>query len=187
MPAPPSFNPFYDRLSRDIRNDLSSALLTCLQKGSMQLAEETANRFLAEKPDDVYRSYIEDRLHRYRQAVSTISGAVDDPFQRSFVLWDLELFFEMHEVLEHDWHHAEGETKLLMQALIRAAGVYIKRNCGLEPQARKIAAKALPVLERNRTFLANYFPPKLLIDALEADAAVPPRLLAGQPPGNLSA
>ncbi len=122
------FNPFTDRLSRDIRNDLSSALLQCLQNGSTESAETVATRYLDQRLAEVYIRYINERLDRYRKAVAAISGKVDDPFLRSFLLWDLGLFFEMHEVLEHDWYHAEGDTKLLMQALIRAAGITSNAN-----------------------------------------------------------
>jgi uncharacterized protein len=172
------FNPFTDRLSRDIRNDLSSALLQCLQDGSTESAETVAVRYLDQRLAEVYIRYIVERLDRYRKAVTAISGKVDDPFLRSFLLWDLGLFFEMHEVLEHDWYHAEGDTKLLMQALIRAAGYYIKRECNLIPQANKIASKALPVLDRQREFLARYFKPERLIEPLSCGNPVPPQLLS---------
>lgn len=172
------FNPFTDRLSRDIRNNLSSALLTCLAEGTVQSAVTVADQFLATEPEPIYVDYITERLRRYRKAIDRISGKIADPFLRSFILWDLELFFEMHEVLEHDWYHAEGDTKLLMQALIRAAGVYIKLECQLIPQARKIAAKALPILEQQRDVLEGYFPPDLLIAALRSGTPISPKLLA---------
>ena len=178
MPDHQYFNPFTDRLSRDIRNDLSNALLRCLQNGSTELAEMVAIRYLDQCLAEVYIRYINERIDRYRKAVASISGKVDDPFLRSFLLWDLGLFFEMHEVLEHDWYHAEGDTKLLMQALIRAAGYYIKRECDLIPQANKIVAKALPVLDRQREVLARYFDPKRLIDPLRFGDSVPPQLLS---------
>lgn len=177
MPEKPRFNPFTDRLSRDIRNGLSSALAVSLREGSGEPVLAVAQQFLATEPADIYSTYINDRLARYRKAIAAISGKISDPFLRSFVLWDLELFFEMHEVLEHDWYHATGETKLLMQALIRAAGVYIKLECDLVPQARKIAAKALPVLQAQYDTLAAYFPPEKLIEALASHALTPPKLL----------
>ena len=173
------FNPFTDRLSRDIRNELSSALALSLKEGSEKPLMTVAQQFLATEPAEIYVAYINERLHRYRKAIESISGKIDDPFLRSFMLWDLELFFEMHEVLEHDWYHATGETKLLMQALIRAAGVYIKLECDLLPQASKIAAKALPVLEAQQDTLATYFPPERLIEALKSKSPIPPKLLTG--------
>ena len=65
-----------------------------------------------------------------------------------------------------------------MQALIRAAGYYIKRECDLIPQANKIVAKALPVLDRQREVLARYFDPERLIDPLRFGDSVPPLLLS---------
>jgi hypothetical protein len=171
------FNPFADRLSRDIRNALSSSLVECLQTGSISSAQVVADRFLAENHEEIYVSYINERLQQYTKAIETISGGSDDPFWRSLVLWDLKLFFEMHEVLEHAWYHATGDTKLIMQALIRAAGVYIKLECGLTPQARKIAQKSINVLEDHRKFLSNYFSPEILIEALKT-CSPPPKLLA---------
>lgn len=173
------FNPFTDRLSRDIRNGLSSSLAACLEHGSITPAQQVADCFLAANPGQVYVHYIEDRLQRYGQAVDTITLGADDPFWRGFVLWDLELFFEMHEVLEHAWYTADGDTKQIMQALIRAAGVYIKIECDLIPQSRKIAEKSLAVLERHRPFLSRYFPPDRLIEPLRSGKKAPPRLLTG--------
>ena len=93
------------------------------------------------------------------------------------ILWDLGLLFEVHEVLEHAWYTAEGRMKLTMQALIRAAGVYIKREYGYNEAAARIAAKAIPVLEKNRALLEKYFKPEKLIAALASPDASPPQLL----------
>ena len=66
------------------------------------------------------------------------------------------MHFEVHEVLEQAWLRAAGEEKALFQALVRAAGVVIKRECGSVAAAAKMAAKARPVLERHRARLAAY-------------------------------
>ncbi len=175
------FNPFTDRLSRDIRNALSSTLMRCLAAGTVDPAREVAQGFLANKPLPFYVRYIEDRLERYEQATGIIGSAASDPIRQALVLWDLELFFEMHHVLELTWYHAEGEEKQLLQALIRAAGMYIKLEYGFIAQARKIAAKALPVLERQRHVIAAYFPPDILIEALRSLQPTPPKLLDRDP------
>ncbi len=171
------FNPFTDRKSRDIRNSLSSSLVECLQSGSILPARNSAESLLTENMEEQYTTYIEERLRRYAEAVDTIRGGTNDPFWRSLVLWDLELFFEMHEVLEHAWYHAEGDTKKIMQALIRAAGVFVKLECGYLPQATKMAGKSLEVLEQQRDFIGKYFVPDLLIEALKALPTAPPKLL----------
>lgn len=170
------FNPFTDRLSRDIRNALSSALVECLETGSISAAEEVAARYLAEHPQPPYADYIRQRLKKYGQAAELIHGGPDDPIWRSTVLWNLGLFFEMHEVLENAWYSADGETKLIMQALIRAAGVYVKLGCGYQPQARKIADKALAVLSAHQGFLRPYFQPEPLLKALRELPPQPPQL-----------
>lgn len=177
MTEPTIFNPFIDRQSRDIRNGLSSSLVQCLLQGTVEPAQQTADIFLAGNVGKVYTTYIEQRLSQYEKAVKIITRGSEDPFWRSLVLWDLGLFFEMHEVLEHAWYHAEGDTKLIMQALIRAAGVYIKLECGYVPQARKMADKALGVLEEQKDFLSQYFSPDALIEPLKSGTTTPPKLL----------
>jgi hypothetical protein len=67
--------------------------------------------------------------------------------------------------------------KLTLQALVRAAGVYIKREYGYHDSAGRIAEKAVPVLAENRALLVHYFDPDKLIEALLTPDSVPPRLL----------
>jgi hypothetical protein len=101
----------------------------------------------------------------------------DDVLWQALVLWDQKLFFEVHEVLEHAWHQAAGDEKKILQAMIRAAGVYIKLEYGYAEAARKMAGRALPVLMQQRVFLTRYFDPTRLISALKDLNAEPPHLL----------
>ena len=94
------------------------------------------------------------------------------------MLWDQQLFFEVHEVLEHAWLTAAGAEKQILQAMIRAAGVYIKLEYGYPAAAGKMAGRALPVLQKNRDFLARYFEPELLMRPLAVLDPNPPRLLS---------
>jgi hypothetical protein len=66
--------------------------------------------------------------------------------------------------------------KAILQALIRAAGVYIKREYGFNESAARIAAKAIPVLEANGHILEQYFKVKNLIFALKNLDDLPPTL-----------
>ena len=84
------------------------------------------------------------------------------------MLWNLGLFFEVHEVLEHVWYSAEGNMKATLQALIRAAGVYIKREYGFNDSADRIAAKAIPVLEGKPRYSGSYFKAETLTSALKS-------------------
>jgi hypothetical protein len=174
-----AFDPFRDRLSRDIRNDLSAAFARSLAGGGPEGVEAACAGLLRRDLGTSYRKYVEDRRERFRQAVTAIRECPDDPIRHGLILWDLRLFFEMHEVLEHAWMHAEGGRKRLLQSLIRAAGVYEKLAYGYAAEARKMALKACAVLEKDRTALLTYCDPDPLIVALKALNPVPPVLAAG--------
>lgn len=171
------FDPFRDRLSRDIRNDLSESLLTCLQQQRLTPAREVASRYLAGNPAPCYAAYIHDRLDRYARFLARVATGPVDVVWQGLVLWDLGLFFEVHEILEQAWLHACDPEKAFLQALIRAAGVYIKREYGFFDGADKMAVKALPVLMANTPRLAVYTDPERLLAALRSPSEKPPLLL----------
>ena len=170
------FNPFEDRLSRDIRNNLSEGLAKAVETGNSDKLIQIVDYYRQQTLADCYRNYLEDRNTRYEQALKTIGGGITDPIHQGLVLWNLGLFFEVHEVLEHAWYSAEGNMKLTLQALIRAAGVYIKREYGFNDAAKRIAAKTIPVLEANQDILEGYFKTKQLTSALNNLEALPPKL-----------
>jgi uncharacterized protein len=171
------FDPFRDRLSRDIRNDLSESLLTCRHEQRLEPARKVADRFLVGNLGPEQIDYIAGRLERYEQFLDRIAGGPVDVVWQGLVLWDLGLHFEVHEILEHAWLRARGEEKAFLQALIRAAGVYIKGEYGFDEGAAKLAAKALPVLVANRERLAVYTDPDRLVTALRTPQGKPPLLL----------
>jgi hypothetical protein len=171
------FDPFRDRLSRDIRNDLSRCFGQSLADGSLSPVEELSASLLKRDLQRCYREYAESRLERYRRAFKRIQKSGQDPIMQGLILWDLRLFFEMHDVLEHAWHHSEGDLKVQLQSLIRAAGVYIKLEHGYHRQAAKLAEKACAVLEKRSDALRDYFAPEELIAALRSLNPVPPILL----------
>ena len=172
------FNPFEDRLSRDIRNDLSETVSQLLESGSTAGAEEVAAGYRQKNLTQHYLDYIDERLKRYNLALETLSedcGLLD----QAAVFWDLALFFEVHEILEPAWIKATGEQKRLLQALIRAAGVYINLELGYEQRARKISAKALPVIKELQQELGGSINGEALIAALENLPPKAPRLRLG--------
>jgi hypothetical protein len=172
------FNPFEDRLSRDIRNDLSASLPQVLESRCLDSARSVADAYLQNNPAKIYRDYIERRLTAYRQVLESLGPSRPPaPLTTAAVLWDLGLFFEVHEVLELHWLQATGDLKQLLQALIRAAGVYIYLEAGYPQRSAKIAAKAVPVLRRLRDLAAEQLQIEALIAALEEPLdTVPPRL-----------
>ena len=171
------FHPFTDRLSRDIRNDLSESLVAVLQKKTMEPAQQVADNYLGDNLAPCYSQYIESRLTRYKRCLEKISGGPKDPLWHGLVLWDERLFFEVHEILEHAWMHAEGQEKLFLQAMIRAAGVYIKLDAGYDAPAARIATKAVPIIAKNHHRLAQYTKPGKLLEALTSLTLPPPKLL----------
>ncbi len=170
------FNPFEDRLSRDIRNDLSGGLAEAVETGSTDKLTRIVTNYRQQYLAECYRAFLEDRYAQYTKALNVIHSGITNPIERGLVLWNLGLFFEVHEVLEHVWYSADGNMKAVLQALIRSAGVYIKREYGFNESADRIAAKAIPVLEANRNILDGYFKTEALISALRDPDALPPIL-----------
>ena len=169
------FNPFEDRLSRDIRNDLSETVIDLLEYRSLAGAEEVAFGFRQQSLAAHYLDYIDERLKRYGLALDILSEDCD-LLDQAAVFWDLGLFFEVHEILEPAWMDASGDQKRLLQALIRAAGVYINLELGYEQRARKIGSKALPVIRELKQELVGSIDGDALIAALESLSVEPPRL-----------
>ncbi len=172
------FNPFEDRLSRDIRNDLSAALPEVLNRRSTEPAVVAAAPYLTPEPAVHYRLYIDQRLAAYERAIA--ETPVPPPTEimiTAAMLWDLGLYFEVHEVLEPHWMRAVDERKRLLQALIRAAGVYVYREAGYPQRAAKIAAKAQPVLQHLRTMVPAAIDIDSLIRALGPPVTAPPILI----------
>lgn len=170
------FQPFTDRLSRDIRNDLSRALPVAIKAEALDPIVSVANHYLDSGPAEIYTEYINHRVSCYRRVLQTPGIKEHSPLFISLILWDERLFFEVHEILEHAWLKAEGEEKLFLQAMIRAAGVYIKKEAGYHEIALRIGRKALPVLQSCRHRLAAHTDPERLITALKY-ANDPPLLL----------
>jgi len=170
-------DPFKDRISWDIRNDLSASLTQAMKEKDIAPALSVAERYLKQGLASCYTDYIQDRLSGYRTFLDCIRQGPNDIFWQALVLWDQKLFFEVHEVLEHAWLKSGGAEKLVLQAMIRAAGVYIKLEYGYRESARKIANRALPILEKHKEFLAAYFEPEKLLRCLKDFNLPPPDLL----------
>ena len=171
----PIFHPFEDRFSRDMRNALSSALARAIETGDDSTLTAVTKDFGAMELAPHYRNYLEDRCNRYKKALPFIKTG-ENPIKQAVILWNQGLFFEVHEVLEHAWYHAQGNEKLTLQALIRAAGVYVKLEYGYSDPAKKIAGKAWPILQDNATLLKAHFDPAPLISALKYSEPTPPLL-----------
>ena len=148
------FDPFNDRLARDIRNGLSHALIKGLDQSNPNLVHEVGAGFLNRNLAPGYTEYIQTRLRHYDAIFAETGTAGEtDIFSQALILWDKELYFEVHDRLETLWLKATGPRRLALQGMIRAAGAYIKWQSGQQEAARKMAAKAAAALIENRAAL----------------------------------
>lgn len=89
------FNPFDDRLARDIRNGLSEAFAQGLIKMDMAPALKIARHYLQMPLDPIYETYIHKRLYCYEKALSIIHNErLTSAWDQALVLWDLKLFLK---------------------------------------------------------------------------------------------
>jgi len=153
------FDPFRDRLARDIRNNLSTALIKGLDQSEPDLMHAAAANFLTRDLAPRYRDYIRKRLRLYDVVFAEIDRArKTDIFSQALILWDIGLFFEVHERLETIWLQATGDQRLALQGMIRAAGTYVKWESGEYDAARKMAVKAATGLAAYRGALPQTVP-----------------------------
>lgn len=167
------FDPFNNRLSRDLRNSMSEALLASLDGHGTAPIEVAAAAF-RHHPDlnADQAAYLEMRLACYHAVLKQALSA-NDPDRTAQLFWDHELFFEFHELLERRWLIADGSEKEILQGLIRAAGTFIHRQSGNIAGAGKMAARARETINKYRECLPPGFAAEPLLAAL-ADPAVPP-------------
>lgn len=152
--------------------------MTSLNPLDLTPTQEIADTYLTTELQPRYRQYIDDRMERYARALRRISSSDStDAFSRALVLWDEELFFEVHEILEHVWLHSTGAAKLILQAMIRAAGMYVQLDRDNVKGATSMAAKAVEALECNRSEVPDLFDLDLLLTKLRDVDPVPPKLV----------
>lgn len=173
------FDPFQDRVARDIRNTLSTAFLAALKDQHPGPFEAAGRHLLGQGISEGKRTYILDRLSSYRKCLADIQQKkIKTILEQAFILWDEGLFFEVHEILEGLWIEAEGRQKSALQGLIRAAGFYILMESGRRQGAEKMAAKAVQALQTDLTALPYFPAPALLLAKLQDLDPVPPKLLS---------
>jgi hypothetical protein len=173
--APRSFDPFRDRVARDIRNALAVAFVAAWDGDGDY--RPTAARLRRRHPGAVYRDYIDRRLAAYR-AASADRRALDAPdlLDAMVVLWNRALFFEVHELLEHHWHEARGEWREALKTLIQAAAVFVHREAGRISAAVSLGRRVSARLAAPGPQLATIADLEVLRGALADPEGRPPRL-----------
>ncbi len=171
-----TFDPFQDRVARNIRNALSEAFIEgWLGQGPDY--ESRAAKLYKCHAHPVYRNYIDRRLAGYRAAIED-RRKIDsrDLMDDMIVLWNRELFFEVHELLESHWHATRGTARELLKTLIQAAGVYIHRDAGRVETAASMGRRVsvrLAELAPQMPAIRNL---ESLCKALAEPGGQPPRL-----------
>jgi uncharacterized protein len=172
------FNPFENRLCRDIRNHLGHAFVLAIQAKDVRLFKKLADQYQPDTQSAQVRDYI-----RHREACLGIiykeidSGCInpEDKVTVSILLWNLELFFEFHEWLEIEWKSAFGRNKKAFQALILLAVTYEQLLYGRKLPAKKAATKALLLIKEYGAALPKGLDKDLLIRKLSVPDPVPPK------------
>jgi hypothetical protein len=173
------FDPFNDRLSRDIRNTLSTALVGDLSGDGRLGLQDVARRWLVEARDAAYQTYIHQRMAAYDRVLRQVqSDGVKDPCLQAVVLWNAGLFFEVHELLESVWLGTAGKQRKALGGLIQAAGVFVHRGRSHHKAAQGLAQRALKNLAAASPCLGFIQDLAPLMASLQDPTAAPPRLTA---------
>ena len=175
--SPVDFDPFNDRLSRDIRNTLSEAFIDALAQMAPSGYQAVAEKWLAEKLAAGYVNYIQDRLHHYDLVLEKIiTTRLDDALLQSLALWNKGLFFEFHDHLERIWQQTTGDERQALKGLIKAAGMYIHMEHNRQQAAKSLSIKSLNLIRQYShclTFITNL---NVLTKGLENLDPISPKL-----------
>ena len=180
--ASEKFDPFNDRLSRDIRNSLTDAFMTSLKQKDAGCYLDLSQKWLNKELASVYKDYIQDRVQHYDLVLERIQQEhIDDARIQAVILWNNGLFFEVHDILEDIWHKKQGDERRAIQGLIKAAGVYVHLESDRLNSAERLALKSVRLLKEYEKVLGFILNLKVLISALENGDPVPPRLKLSLP------
>jgi hypothetical protein len=164
------FDPFENRLCRDIRNSLASGFIKSIQTKNKAAFEAAIEPYLADMAHDGIKKYVNYRLaclEKVLEQTVTRNSDSDDNFFIAKNLWDLGLFFEFHELLEIKWLDADRDKKKGFQTLILAAVAFEQFEYGRKAPARKVAAKAVLLFEEHKDTIPSAFDAESLITDLK--------------------
>jgi hypothetical protein len=171
------FDPFNNRLSRDIRNTLSEAFMAALSRMEPSAYRDEADIWRAKNPSPIYLEYIQDRLQRFDRVFEQIkANHLDEPLLQSLVIWNNGLFFEFHDHLEGIWKQAAGDDREALKGLIKAAGVYVHHEFNHQQALNSLSSKSYDLIRQYAhclTFIKNL---DALLQKLRTMDPDPPRL-----------
>ncbi len=143
------FDPYSQRLARDIRNTMGHWFVHGLMDGDPDPAGLALARLEMKSLPQSHRQWVEGQMDIYRRfAENNPAAAQASPLDLGLDLWRWGLFFEAHEALERAWQSAEGDRRLAFKALVQAVGSCIHARRGAFGPAASLAAKAADGLAR---------------------------------------
>ena len=170
-----SFDPFENRLARNLRNELSAAFIHSLDEMDAGLFRAATASYLQREIEPGFREYIEDRLDRYREVFDEIQAAeVKDPFAQTMLLWHKGLLFEAHERFESFWKDVPADTRQAIKGLIKAVAACIHKEYGHERAAASLADKAAGLLRDYGSFLPAFINTDRIVARLVSEDLSPP-------------
>ena len=171
------FDPFNNRLSRDIRNTLSEAFMAALSRMEPAAYRDEADIWRAKNPSHVHLDYIEDRLQRFDRVFEQVKAfSLDEPLVQSLVIWNNGLFFEFHDHLEGILQQTTGDDREALKGLIKAAGVYVHHEFNHQQAVKRLSTKSYNLIRQYAfclTFIKNL---DVLLQKLSALDPDPPKL-----------
>ncbi len=171
------FDPFNNRLSRDIRNTLAEAFVDALAQKQPSGYRMIAQHWLARQLAADYQNYIQHRLTCYDGVLNQIAACrLDEARLQALIIWNHGLFFEFHDHLERIWQQTSGDEHQALKGLIKAAGVYIHMEYGHRQAAESLARKSLKLIlpySRHLQFITNLH---ILLENLKNADSLPPQL-----------
>jgi hypothetical protein len=171
------FDPWTNRLARDVRNTLSESFLMALSQMEPSAYRDEADIWQTKNPSEIYLEYIQDRLQRYDRVIEQIKAQhLDDPLLQSLPIWNNGLFFEFHDHLEGIWMQAAGNERQALKGMIKAAAVFAHHEYNHEAAVKSLALKSYDLVQQYSdclTFIKNLDVLAQKLKTLDPD---PPRL-----------
>lgn len=174
------FDPFENRRCRDVRNKLGHGIVKAIQTKDIRSVQPLIHLPPSDAPQDHIASYINHRINCLKkvfQNMKTHGLTPDNIFLIAGVLWNLELFFEVHEWLEKKWLTARGNSKKALQAMILAAVVYEQLEYARIVPAKKTAERAVQLFRQHQELIPVPFDPALFILKLTGPDPVAPKFI----------
>ena len=171
------FDPWTNRLSRDVRNTLSESFMMALSRMEPSAYRDEADIWRTKNLSDIYLEYIQDRLQRYDRVIEQIKAQhLDDPLLQSLPIWNNGLFFEFHDHLEGIWMQAAGDERQALKGMIKAAAVYAHHEYNHEAAVKSLAVKSYDLVQQYSDCLAFIKNLDVLAQKLKTLDPDPPRL-----------